>query len=87
MFKFQRDFRDTQYWVRMTVSEQNKYTYLVERWQQSQDDLEFGVLGMTIQQLGTIRNQAVNDLSHYEVFILVKYWKTNLPTNNNGDVS
>lgn len=77
------DFRDTQYWNRMDDEERANYVYLIRKWNQAWDELQFMMDGhefgeLTILDLAVIAQRAANDRIEYEKTLLVKYWRTNV---------
>ncbi len=78
------DFRDTKYWDRMTPEERENYVYLIRKFDQAWDEVEFAIGGKyfgegSILLLAEIASRATDDLMEFERTLLVKYWKTNSP--------
>ncbi len=79
------DFRDTQYWRRMTEEEKQNYLYLVNKTAQSQSDVEFIIDGRTpstpedLVMAMHVALRATTDLWEYEKTLLLKYWHATTP--------
>lgn len=78
------DFRDTKYWDRMSADERENYMYLMRKFDQAWDEVEFALQGKyfgegSILLLAEIAARATDDLMEFERTLLVKYWKTNAP--------